>query len=161
VTWLNDNPSAEYEPDEEPEGKRWVGNVVGAIVLAIIGSGSAFAWHANGGTAYSIFAPGVPAGAEPKVVGLDEFRAFQQQVIGQMQSNAQALAAQQAEVKRLSDQVAAVSAKIDAIQSSMLSARAAVPAAAPIPLKKPSPPKPAPHAATGAAPAPPPIQLTH
>jgi uncharacterized coiled-coil protein SlyX len=138
-----------------------VGTIVGAVVLAMIGSASAFAWRAYGGSAYSVSTLGGSAIPEPKLVSIDEFNAFQQQVVGQMQSNAKALAAQQAEVKRLSDQVAAVSAKIDALQSSIASARAAIPAAMPIPPKKPSKPKPAPRISTGGDPLPAPIQLTH
>jgi uncharacterized coiled-coil protein SlyX len=48
------------------------------------------------------------------MVGPDEFRAFQQQVTGQLRSNAQAVTAQEADVKRLSDQMAALSAKMEA-----------------------------------------------
>jgi hypothetical protein len=88
VTWLHDNNTSEYEPADEPEGKRWVGTIVGAVVLAMIGSASGFAWHAYGGSAYPNFALGGSAASEPKPVGLDEFHAFQQQVAGQMQSNA-------------------------------------------------------------------------
>jgi uncharacterized coiled-coil protein SlyX len=161
VSWLHDNDT-DYQPAEQPEGPRWVPTLVGALVLATIGVGSAFGWHAYGGSPYPSFAFGTSAASEPKPIGLDEFHAFQQQSTAQMQSSAQALAAQQAEMKRLSDQVAAVSAKIDAIQSSIASARAAIPAARPIAPKKPSQPKPAAaRVPTGAAPLPPPIQLAH
>jgi hypothetical protein len=161
VTWLHDNNTDEYEPADEPQGNRWVGTIVGAIVLAMIGSASAFAWHAYGGSASSVFTLGGSAVPAPKLVSIDEFNAFRQQVVGQMQSNTQALAAQQAEAKRLSDQVAAVSAKIDALQSAIASARAAIPAAMPNPPKKPGKPKPAARISTGGDPLPAPVQLTH
>jgi uncharacterized coiled-coil protein SlyX len=161
VTWLHDHNNIEDAAPDELEGKRWVGTIVGAILLAIVGSGSAFVWRAYNGSGFPTFALGGSAIAEPKSVGLAEFQAFQQQVVGQMQSNAQALAAQQAEVKRLSDQVAAVAAKFDALQSSISSARASIPAAAPISAKKPSKPKPVSRISTGGAPLPPPIELTH
>ena len=157
VTWMHDDEGTEYEP--EPEGKRWVGTIVAVVVLAMIGSASAFAWRA--GSAFPAFALGSPAASKPNFVELDEFHAFQQQVVGQMQSSAQALVAQQAEVKRLSDQVAAVSAKMDALQSSIASARAAVPASVPIRPKKPAKPQTVPRISTGGAPLPPPVQLTH
>jgi len=160
VSWLHDNDT-DYQPAEEPEGQRWVSTFVGALVLAMTGVGSALAWHAYGGSPYPGFALVSPAASESRPVGLDEFHAFQQQSAAQMQSTAQALAAQQAEIKRLSDQVAAVSAKIDAIQSSIASARAAIPAAKPTPPKKPSQPKPAARISTGGAPLPPPMQLAH
>jgi uncharacterized coiled-coil protein SlyX len=161
VTWLHDNDT-DYQPAEEPEGRRWVSTLVGALVLAMTGVASAFAWHAYGGSPYPSFALGSAATPETKPIGLDELHAFQQQSAAQMQSTAQALAAQQAEMKRLSDQVAAVSAKIDAIQSSIASARAAIPAAMPIAPKKPAKPKPPPaRISTGGAPLPPPIQLAH
>jgi uncharacterized coiled-coil protein SlyX len=159
VTWPHHDNEPEYEPADEPEGRRWVGILVGALVLAMIGSGSAFAWRAYGGSPYPGFALGSSAVPESKPVGRDEFNAFKQQLAAQTQSNAQALAAQQAELKRVSDQLAAVSAKLDALQSSISSARASIPAAMPIPAKKPSHPKPVPHVST-AAPLAPPIQLT-
>src|ERR1700688_262090 len=118
MTWQYDNNDDGYDPPEEPESKRRVPFIVISVcVLAIIGSGSAFAWRAYGGSPYPSFAFGSssPGPTAPKMVGLDEFHAYQQQVAGQLQSNAQALAAQQAEVKRLSDQMAAVSAKMDTL----------------------------------------------
>jgi hypothetical protein len=108
MTWLHDNNDFDHEsPPEEPEVKRRIASiVVSAFVLAIIGSASAFAWRAYGGTPYPSFSLGSSsASSAPKTVGLDEFQAFQQQITGQTQSNAQALTAQQAELKRLSDQM--------------------------------------------------------
>ena len=166
MAWQYDNNDDDYAPPEEPKAKRGLPFIViGACVLAIIGSGSAFAWRAYGGSSYFSFALGSsPASTtEPKTVGLDDFRAFQQQIAGQLQSNAQILAAQQAEVKRLSDQMAAVSAKMDAIQSSIAFARAAIPATAPPRSpqpKKPAKPNPSPRISIGGAPLPAPIQLT-
>jgi uncharacterized coiled-coil protein SlyX len=162
MTWLHDNSDFDQEPPEEPEDERRIAPlVVGAFVLAIIGSASAFAWRTYGGTPYPSFSLGSSsASSAPKTVGLDEFQAFQQQIAGQTQSNAQALAAQQAELKRLSDQMAAVSGKIDAIQSSIASARAALPAAPPKPTKAAAA-KPKTPISTGGTPLPPPVQLTH
>src|SRR5580692_1145675 len=99
MTWPHDDNDFDQETPEEPEGELRIASVVvGVLVLAIIGSASAFAWRAYGGTPYPSFSLGSsPASSAPKTVGLDEFQAFQQQIAGQTQSNAQALAVQQAE----------------------------------------------------------------
>jgi uncharacterized coiled-coil protein SlyX len=136
--------------EEEPEPKQRARLVIVGIVLAVLGVASAFGWRAYGGSPYA-----------PEMVGLDEFHAFQHQVAGQLQSSAQALAAQQAEVKRLSDQMAAVSTKMDTLASAISSARAAMPAAPPPHPQKRASPKPSARISTGGAPLPPPIQLTH
>jgi hypothetical protein len=161
VTWQHDHSDIDDEP-EEPEARRRVPLIIIALGLAVLGSASAFGWRAYNGSSYpSLALTTSSAGSEPKTVGLDEFRAVQQQIAGQIQSTAQNLAAQQAEVKRLSDQLAAVSGKIDALQSSIASARAALPAAAPPAPKKPAKPKPsAERISTGGAPLPPPTPST-
>jgi hypothetical protein len=163
VSWQRDSDFEEetdYEVPEEPRRRVFL-PIFLVIALVMTGTVSAIAWRAYGGQFFPPFAFGggsdAPA-AEPKAVGLDEFRAFQQQVAGQLQSNAQGLAAQQAELKRLSDQTAAVSAKMDALQSAISSARAAMPA--PAPLKKSSPKPPA-RVSTGGAPLPLPAEPTH
>jgi len=162
MTWPHDDNDFDQESPEEPEGERRIASiVVSAFVLAVIGSASAFAWRAYGGTPYPFFSQGSGfASSVPKTVGFDEFQTFQQQIAGQIQSNAQALAAQQAELKRLSEQMAVVSGKMDAIQSSIASARAALPAAPPKPTKAAAA-KPKAHISTGGTPLPPPVQLTH
>jgi uncharacterized coiled-coil protein SlyX len=162
VTWQPDNSDIQYEP-EEPEAKRRVPFVIVAVAMAVLGSGSAFGWRAYAGSSNPSFAFSTgSAGTEPKTVGSDEFQAFQQQIAAQMQANAQDAAAQRAELKRLSDQLAVVSGKLDAIQSSFASARASLPAATPPAPRKPAKPKPpAERISTGGAPLPPPTQLTH
>jgi uncharacterized coiled-coil protein SlyX len=157
VTWLNDD--IEYEPLEEPDGKRRVAFIVSVLVLAIIGSGSAFAWRSYAGAVYPFLSLGSsPAVAtEPEKVGLAEFQAFQQQIAGQIQTSAQVLATQQEDLKRLSEQVAAVSTKMEALQSSIASARAALPT--PTAAKNPTKPKSS-AVSTRAVPLPPPVKLT-
>lgn len=85
-----------------------------------------------------------------------------------MQSTERLLAAQQAEIKRLSDQVVVLSGKLDLLQRPLSSAQAALPAAAPAPAApKPvaaaKPKKPAVQStgsiSTGGAPLPPPAPL--
>jgi uncharacterized coiled-coil protein SlyX len=153
---------------EEPEPRRWVraGVIVG---LAMFGVVSALVWHAWGGSlpAMPSFASvTAPAAAPPaavavadKPVGSSDFAAFQQQIAGSLQSSAQLLGAQQAEIKRLSDQVSALAAKIETLQHPTASAQAAMPPApapaTPAPRKKPAAPKPAaPAISTGGAPLP-------
>ena len=58
---------------------------------------------------------------------------MQQQIAGPLQSNAQLLAAQQAEIKRLSDQVAGLAAKVNALEHPPATAQAALPVSAPPP----------------------------
>jgi uncharacterized coiled-coil protein SlyX len=104
-------------------------------------------------------APGA-APAEDKTVGLKDFQAFQQQITATLQSTAQLVAAQQAEIKRLSDQVAALGATIDTLQRPAASAQAAAPAP-PAPVaarKKPAAPKQPPAISVGGAPLPPPTR---
>jgi uncharacterized coiled-coil protein SlyX len=169
VAHLFDNAPDEIEDQEQPApGRgRWVPFAV-AIGLALLGSASALLWNAfgNGLPALPSFtsstaAPGAaPAEIPDKTVGQKDFQAFQQQIAGTLQSTAQLVAAQQADIKRLSDQVAALAAKIDAQQRPAASAQAAAPAPPPPPppvaaRKKPTAPKQPPGISVGGAPLPP------
>jgi uncharacterized coiled-coil protein SlyX len=173
VAHLFDNAPDEIEDLHQPapaRRRRWVAVAV-AAGLALFGSASALLWHAWGGGlpalqsfTSSVAAPGTaPAGAPDKTVGLKDFQAFQQQIAATVQSTAQLVAAQQAEIKRLSDQVAALTAKIDALQRPAASAQAAAPAPPPPPAaarKKPAAaaPKQPPGISVGGAPLPPPSE---
>ena len=87
---------------EDPSGPRRTvfRTIFLVLVMAVMGSASAFAWRAYGAHPSFAFLGGSPAApAEPKMVGLDEFHAFQQQTAQRQQSNAQDLGALQAEVK--------------------------------------------------------------
>jgi uncharacterized coiled-coil protein SlyX len=75
----------------------------------------------------------------------------QQQLAGQVQAATQLLASQQAEIKRLSDQLAALTGKIDALQ------QPATPAPVAPVRKKPAAPAPV---AGAPPPPPPPLQLS-
>ena len=142
VAHLFDNASddVDYEVPPAPARRRWVAPVV-VVCLALVGAGSALAWHSWGGGWPSW--PALPVGTAPadteKPVALKDFQALQQQTAAAAQSTAQQLAAQQAEIKRLSDQVAALTARIDTLQNTAASAQAAAPAPAP----SPAPPPPA------------------
>jgi uncharacterized coiled-coil protein SlyX len=168
VAHLFDNAPDEIEDMHQPAPapRRWVPIAVVAG-LALLGAASAGAWFAwgNGLPALpsftsSVAAPG-PAEVPDKIVRLKDFQAFQQQIAATMQSTAQLVAAQQAEIKRLSDQVAALTAKIDAQQRPAASAQATAPAPAPPPppsaaRKRPAAPKEPPAISVGGAPLPPP-----
>jgi uncharacterized coiled-coil protein SlyX len=172
VAHLFDNAHDETGEQQRhaPQRPRWVW-AAGIAGLAILGIASAVLWRAWDDTLSfpsfaSLAAPGpgpaaAPAAAPDTPVGSKEFRAFQQQIAGSLQSTAQLVAAQQAEIKRLSDQVSALTAKIDALQNPGSSAQAAVPvpppaAPAAAARKKPAAAKPAPGISVGGAPLPPP-----
>jgi hypothetical protein len=155
-------------PDEKPRSRALV-RVVVAVMLAGAGSGSALLWRA-----YGIGLPAFPsfttvattaAPVADKPVGLRDLQAFQQQIAGSVQSTEKLLTAQQAEIKRLSDQLSALSGKLDLLQRPVTSAQAALPSPAPKPVapaprKKPAALQPAGAISTGGAPLPPPVPLT-
>jgi uncharacterized coiled-coil protein SlyX len=166
VAHLFDNAREEAEDLHQPapgRRSRWVGIAV-AVGLVLFGSASAVLWHAWGGglSALPSFASSAASGSAPaetpdKTVGLKDFQAFQQQIATTVQSTAQLVAAQQAEIKRLSDQVAALAAKIDTLQRPVASAQAAAPVPpppAPAARKKPAAAKLPPGISTGGAPLP-------
>jgi uncharacterized coiled-coil protein SlyX len=169
VAHLFDNAPDEIEDlhPPAPARRRWVPIAVVAG-LALLGSASAWAWYVwdNGLPALpsftsSVAAPGAaPAVAPDKSVGQKDFQAFQQQIAATLQSTAQLVAAQQAEIKRLSDQVAALTAKIQTLQSPATSPQAAAPApsppATPAARRRPIAPKEPPGISVGGAPLPPP-----
>jgi uncharacterized coiled-coil protein SlyX len=157
------------EPEEKPKGRALVRLVV-TLMLAGVGSGSALLWRS-----YGLALPAIPsstavaAAAAPvaeKPLGVADLQALQQQVAGSMQSTEKLLAAQQAEIKRLSDQLAALSGKLDLLQRPVTSAQAALPPPAPKPVaptlrRKPAAQQPPAGAiSTGGAPLPPPVPLT-
>jgi uncharacterized coiled-coil protein SlyX len=167
VAYRTDDDDDYEEPPEEPKSRRLFAVAI-VVMLVMVGVASAFLWRAYGNDLAALLSlaseNGVsnpsaaqPASAAEKSVSLQAFQAFQQQLAGQMQGETQLLASQQAEIKRLSDQVAALSGKIDALQR---------PATPPPVQKKITPPerkKPAPTATarspTSASPPPPPLKL--
>lgn len=165
---LFDNAHEEaLDQQSAPTRRRWV-PIAAAAGLALFGSASALLWNAWGGGLPSLpsftssAAPGSAAAETPdKTVGLKDFQAFQQQIATTVQSTAQLVAAQQAEIKRLSDQVAALAAKIDTLQRPAASAQAAAPVPPPPPApppaarKRPIAPKQPPGISVGGAPLPP------
>jgi cytoskeletal protein RodZ len=167
VAHLFDNhpDDVDYQaPQEEPPRRRWVKTAVAAALLAVIGMSSAVLWYAYGGSVPALpsFAsatgqPAAPAVVADKPVGLKDLQALQQQIAASAQSTTQLLATQQAEIKRLADQVAVLAAKVDLLERPTASAQASLPAAqpvAPAARKKPAAPKPAAAISVGGAPLP-------
>ena len=159
--------------DSEPQQKRersWPAAAI-FVGLVTIGAASAFLWRNYGDhlAAFSSFAFSKDSSAAPPnpadtTVTAKEFQAFQLQIAAQLQAAAQRLADEQALTKRLSDQVAALSAKIDALQRPASPAQASQTAVAPPvaqPAKKRPSPKPAGRISTEGKPLAPPIQLVH
>jgi uncharacterized coiled-coil protein SlyX len=175
VAHLFDNhpDDAVFETRPPPRRSRTVLFGIAVIALAVIGAGSAVVWHSFGGSLPAL--PSLPSfvsqsGTEPaappavatadKPVGLKDLEALQQQITGSIQSNAQLLASQQAELKRLADQVAVLGAKVDLLERPAASAQASVPATPPpapapvAPRKRPAAPKQPAGISVGGAPLP-------
>jgi uncharacterized coiled-coil protein SlyX len=101
-----------------------------------------------------------PVGNSPDTIPLQEIMSLQEQMAESLEATRRDVATQQADLKKLSDQVSALAAKIDGLQSS------ARPAAPPEPIRPaaiaaqkkptaPKPPKPAGAISVGGAPLPP------
>ncbi len=164
---------ADDTADENP-GRGPLFHIVIGVMLVCFGSASAVVARAygmglptlpsfNSGT--SVAGSAAPVAAKP--VALSDLQALQQQVATSVQSTERLLATQQAEIKRLSEQVVALSGKLDLLQRPLASAQGALPtqapAAAPKPVAAAKPKKPAPvqttgSISTGGAPLPPPVQ---
>jgi uncharacterized coiled-coil protein SlyX len=96
--------------------------VIAVVLLVAIVAAGGFLWFDYSDLIRSASFAGQPAGAPVVVssvetVTLKDFQSFQQQTAESLQSAAQDIAAQKADLKNLSNQVSALSAKIDAMQS--------------------------------------------
>jgi uncharacterized coiled-coil protein SlyX len=166
VAHLFDNAPDETHdlPQPSPQRRRWVpvAVVAGLAVFAVVSAALWQVWGYGLPTLPSFTSATAPAPAEvpDKAVGLKDLEALQQQIATTTQSTAQSVAAQQAEIKRLSDQVAALAAKIEQLQNPAPSAQAPAPAppppATPAARKRPAAATPAPGISVGGAPLPPP-----
>jgi hypothetical protein len=154
-------------PPQEPKRERLFSIAI-VVTLVIVGVVSAFLWRAYGNdlaalrsfasaNAPSNASAGQAASAAEKGVGLQAFQTFQLQLAGQTQESTRLLTSQQAEIKRLSDQVAVLSGKIDALQQ--LAKPTPVQKQATPPARKKPAPSPTARSATGASPPPPPLKL--
>jgi uncharacterized coiled-coil protein SlyX len=96
--------------------------VISVVLLIAIAAAGGFLWFDYSDLIRSASFAGQPAGAPVvasgvETVRLKDFQSFQQQTAESLRSAAQDIAAQKADLKSLSDQVSALSAKIDAMQS--------------------------------------------
>jgi hypothetical protein len=130
-------------------------------LLAVIAVACAFVWFNYGGlfqASSSVAQPVADARGEERVA-LKDFQTFRSQTADSLQSMAQDIATQKAELNGLSDQVLALTAKIDALQSvaSPGPPQKIVPSRQPVVAakEKPKSPKPTGPLSVGGAPLPP------
>lgn len=147
MTYRFDDEDDEIDdtPEQKP-GRGPVFHIVIGVMLACFGSGSALVARAYGmglptlpSFTSDASVASSPAPVAVKPVALSDLQALQQQVAGSVQSTERLLAAQQAEIKRLSDQVVVLSGKLDLLQRPLSSAQGALPAATPAPAPAPKP----------------------
>jgi uncharacterized coiled-coil protein SlyX len=162
-----------YESADEEPGRGMPRLLLVYVLLAATGIASGFLWRAysSGVSVFSLVASvtGPIPSADDKPVGQGDIEALRQQAANAAQTAAAQLAAQQTEIKRLSDQVSALSGRLDLLQRPVTSAQAAMPSPTPHPAlprkkrepAKPAAVKPAGAVSTGGAPLAPPVQLTH
>lgn len=112
--------SDEFDPGVRlPPRRNWIFRVIVAVVGLVILAGAAGFVFLNYG---HLFDP-APAAQLPisvnveEAVSPDDFKAFQQDVATKLEAVQQAAADQQADLKRLTDQVSAMAAKLDSLQT--------------------------------------------
>ena len=115
------------------------------VLLALIGSGAAFFWHE-----YDSLLT-FKSAASP-VVSLKAFEEYQQAVDASLQRDHESLKIQDAQLKRMSDQVLQLIMKLDLLEGNVRNAQAAIPVA---PKAAPKKPTEKPRISTGGAPLPP------
>jgi hypothetical protein len=120
--------------------------IVFFILLALIGFGAAFVWHEYGGSL--IF----KSETTPPVVSLKAFEEYKQTVDASQQRDHELLKVQDAQLKRMSDQVLQLVMKLDLLESNARNAQAAIKVA---PKAVPKKPAEKPRISTGGAPLPP------
>ena len=117
------------------------------IAMALIGSSAAFLWCKNGNVLddFAIF----KSEAAPQAVSSRAFDEYQQAVAGNLRRYSGMLEAQDAEIRRLSDQVLHLTMKMDSIESRARDAQAAI---SPAPKAASKMPAAKPRTSTGGAP---------
>jgi uncharacterized coiled-coil protein SlyX len=117
---LSTEYSDEFDPGVTlPPRRNWILRVIVAVVGLVILAGAAGFVLLNYG---HLFDP-APAAQLPisvnveEAVSPDDFKAFQQDVATKLEAVQQAAADQQADLKRLADQVGAMAAKLETLQS--------------------------------------------
>ena len=126
----------EDEADHERPAKRLGRTLAVGLLLAFVGSGSAFFWRYFGGpvTGPAVSTPDVTSQLTSAVQGLQQ---SQQAIAADVKQTLDSLTAQQAAIKRMSDEIAQLAAKLDVLNTRARDAEAAAP-----PVHKPPPKKP-------------------
>jgi hypothetical protein len=128
---LSDFPNEdEYEGEfqSDPDNKESVGRrgltLAVCLLLALIGSGSAFLWYYYGAAIAGPAASKTDAISQLTVT-VQGLQQSQQGIAVDVRRNQEMLQGQQADIKRLSDEIAQLAAKLDLIQSNAREAQAA------------------------------------
>jgi uncharacterized coiled-coil protein SlyX len=122
--------TVDHQPNElEPGAQRILGaprsrkgrTLAAFVLLAIAGAAAAYGWLNYDGIAQTVFSTARPATAQPvddkETVSVEDFQAFQKQTADSLQSANADLVAQKVDLKRLSEQMSALSTRLDAMQS--------------------------------------------
>jgi uncharacterized coiled-coil protein SlyX len=144
------------------DGKSYKGIALFVVLLAL-GAAAGFTWLRHGDRLLEVTSLASSAGSSAAVAATDaslvaasDFQSFQQQTAEALQSVTELLTAQQAQLKRLSDDVSGLSTKIDQMQSTLASGTtASLPPArlsVTVPRRKPPTPRPAGAISVGGAP---------
>jgi len=123
-----------YEVDEEEEPRRGLLSWILIVALLVgTGSGSALIWRTFGGGPIltSLTSTTTVLATTERPSGRGDLDALRQEITGSVQSTQQLLAAQQAEIKRLTEQVSALTGKLELLQRPVTSAQAEIPVPAP------------------------------
>jgi uncharacterized protein HemX len=133
-------PDGEYpaDPAGEKPVKRRGRTLAACLLLVLIGGGSAVLWHYFSG---SLSGPAVSRTDEISQLTstLKGLQQSQQDIALDVRQDKQMLQAQQANIKRLFDEIFQLAAKLDSLQSSLRDAQASAPPS----VQKPAPKKPA------------------
>jgi hypothetical protein len=102
--------------------RRGASGFVVFVTAAVAAAGCAYLWlndEASFRTQSSAARTVAPATSGEETRTLNDFQPFQSQIVESLQALARDIAAQKADMKNLSDQVSALAAKIDALQSEL------------------------------------------
>jgi hypothetical protein len=131
VTYRTDSYDVDerYDADDDEPRRGLLSWILIVAMLAGTGSGSALIWRTFGGGPIlpSLASSAHPVAVAEKPSGQGDLTALRQEITGSVQSTQALLAAQQAEIKRLSEQVSALSSKLELMQRPVTSAQAAIP----------------------------------
>ena len=137
------------DDNDAPRSRSW-GSVIIILALAATGSFGALIWRGYAISLPKLSMSSPSANPLDKVATHKELQEFQQHVTGQIQGATQLLGSQQAEIGRLSEQLAALAIKIELLQRTAAPVQPPAPPIqklvaprVPLPQKKPAAAKPA------------------